>query len=67
MVLARKPDSLRIESPKIYQEKAREIFKADAKVINLFRVNQYYYELGIYLCMLNVKDHEPIQNVITQV
>ncbi|KAL0279646.1 UNVERIFIED_CONTAM: hypothetical protein PYX00_001152 [Menopon gallinae] len=67
LVLARKPDSLKVETPKVYQEKTREIFEADARVINLFRVNQYYYEFGMYLCMLNVKEYELIQNVITQV
>lgn len=56
-----------LDIPKVYKEKTRDIFEADAKVINLFRVNPHFYEFGNYLSSINHRESDLIQSVIIQV
>lgn len=48
-LLERRQQILSADLPKVYTELYREIFKADATVIDMRKFNIYYYELGQYI------------------
>lgn len=65
-LIEQKRKDLKMDIPKIYKEKTRDVFEADAKVINLFRVNPHYYEFGNYVSRLNHRESKLILEIIIQ-
>lgn len=52
-LLERRQPIITADLPKVYTELYREIFKADATVIDMRKFNVYYYELGQYIKKLD--------------
>lgn len=52
-LLERRQQIVNAELPKVYTEMYREIFKADATVVDMRKFNVYYYELGQYIKRLD--------------
>lgn len=52
-LLERRQQIVSADLPKVYTELYREIFKADATVIDMRKFNVYYYELGQYIKKLD--------------
>nr|CAD7408558.1 unnamed protein product [Timema cristinae]CAD7426426.1 unnamed protein product [Timema monikensis] len=55
-----------VEIPKIYKEAYREILKADPCVVDLHKLEIYFYEFGSYLARLNHQDSQPIGAMLVQ-
>lgn len=54
-LLERRQQIVAADLPKVYTELYREIFKADATVVDMRKFNVYYYELGQYIKHLDPK------------
>lgn len=54
-LLERRQQVLSVDLPKVYTELYREIFKADATVIDMRKFGIYYYELGQYIKNLDTR------------
>lgn len=54
---------LSTEVPKIYKESFREIFSADASIVDLHKM-LYFYEFGMYISRLNHRDSNEINHMI---
>lgn len=65
--LVEKRNLVKINIPKVYNEKSREIFEADAKVVNLHRINPHFYEFGRYLACLNQREADLVKSLIIKV
>ncbi|CAG2061548.1 unnamed protein product, partial [Timema podura] len=55
-----------VEIPKIYKEAYREILKADPCVVDLHKLEIYFYEFGSYLARLDHRDSQPIGAMLVQ-
>ena len=56
-----------VELPKSYRENYREIIRADANVVDLYKLGPYYYTSGIKLLQLNHPDTEPLSRSLLEV
>jgi len=48
----RKGAIVQIQKPPIFNDRSRDIFEADPKVINLYRLNPHFYEFGRHLARI---------------
>nr|CAD7198294.1 unnamed protein product [Timema douglasi]CAD7574902.1 unnamed protein product [Timema californicum] len=55
-----------VEIPKIYKEAYREILKADPCVVDLHKLEIYFYEFGSYLARFDHPDSQPIGAMLVQ-
>lgn len=56
-----------VELPKSYQEKYREIIRADANVVDLYKLGPYYYISGMKLLQLDHPDTDPLSRSLLEV
>ncbi|KAL1122666.1 hypothetical protein AAG570_002993, partial [Ranatra chinensis] len=54
------------EYPKIFTEMYRDVLKADASVVDLFKMSKYFYEFGRQLTFLRHRDSEELSNTLIQ-
>ena len=64
---SRKRHIVSVELPKSYRENYREIIRADANVIDLYKLGPYYYNSGMKLLQLDHPDTEPLSRSLLEV
>ncbi|XP_063227617.1 DNA replication complex GINS protein PSF3 [Bacillus rossius redtenbacheri] len=55
-----------VDIPKIYKEAYREILKADPCVVDLHKLQIFFYHFGSYVCGLDHRDCQVIATVLMQ-
>ncbi|KAK2723446.1 DNA replication complex GINS protein PSF3-like [Artemia franciscana] len=53
-----------IEVPKFYKDYYREILNADPSVVDLKKWGPHYYELGLHLQRLNIREQSDIRKIL---
>ena len=56
-----------VELPKTYKESYREIVKADANVVDLYKLGPYYYTAGMKLLQLDHPETEQLSSSLLEV
>ena len=56
-----------VELPKIYKESYREIVKADANAVDLYKLGPYYYSAGMKLLQLDHPETEQLSTSLLEV
>ena len=64
---SRRRHIISVELPKIYKESYREIVKADANVVDLYKLGPYYYAAGIKLLQLDHPETEQLSTSLLEV
>ena len=64
---SRRRHVISVELPKYYRDNYREIIKADANVIDLYKLGPYYYISGMKLLQLDLPDTEPLSRSLLEV
>lgn len=58
---------MKVDVPTPFKEKARDMFEADPKIVDLYRLNPNFYEFGLVYSRLNHTDGEMIRELLSKV
>lgn len=56
-----------VELPKAYRESYREVMKADANVVNLYKLGPYYYNFGMKLQCFSFPEIDDVSKCLLSV
>ncbi|KAK6624561.1 hypothetical protein RUM44_011420 [Polyplax serrata] len=56
-----------VEVPNSFKEKARDVFEADPRIVDLNRLNPHFYEFGLIFTRLNQRDGEIVRELLVKV
>lgn len=56
-----------IDVPNPFKERVRDIFEADPKIVDLYRLNPNFYEFGLHFAEMKHRDSDVVRELLIKV